>query len=244
MARRPVPTAAQTRVMSHAWSRPGRHVIGIDEVGRGACADPLVVVGVLAEREWDHALARDSKKLSHKRHMEGYDAFISQGKAGDGIVAVLLAAYEPEEVDVLGLDAANRDLTLRIAQALYALQPSPIMLDGDLLPFIEGIPPEDLFNMPSSDALVASSGAASVIAKAHRDTEMMENLHPVFPQYGWYFNKGYLTMGHAQAIQQYGVCPVHRYSYQRIKESLVDSSLWLSRQKRTVTRAWMRYLRR
>jgi len=228
VAKRPIPTPRQMTTMTNARSRPGHLIIGCDEVGRGACAGPLVVVGVLAARTWDHELARDSKKMSHEKHVAAFETFLNYTNPIPEIKAVLLAKYDFLDVDTLGVDAANKDLTKRIAQELYRLCPSPVMLDGEMLPFIEGIPQEDLFNMVNADALVPVSGAASMIAKAFRDKEMCA-YHDLYPQYDWAYNKGYLTMGHAAALKEHGACLVHRLSYTRVAESKMSDAVRQSR---------------
>jgi len=241
MPNRPEPNAVQAAVLARLQTHRGQYVIGIDEVGNGACAGPLVVAGVLADRSWDHPLARDSKKLSAKRRTEGYKAFIHEKVPG--VHAVFIAEYSAADVDKLSLHQAHYQLTTMVAQALYALVPAPVVLDGDMHPYLEGIPLEDTYNIVAADALVASVGAASVVAKAFRDYEMCL-YDEVFPGYGWKRNKGYFTGDHEEAVGRRGACYLHRLSYKKVGRCVVDSRVWQYRQQQTETHAWTSFLRR
>ena len=136
MAKRPAPNAKQKRVLDAVNACADRYVIGIDEVGCGPCAGPLVVAGVLADKSWDHDLARDSKKLSAKKREKGHDTFLHHTPAG--VYAVFLASYEAHEIDNITFRAAHYELTRLVATSLLTLCRAPVVLDGELFPALTG----------------------------------------------------------------------------------------------------------
>lgn len=240
---RPTPDAWQQNALARVWSSPRSHVIGIDEVGYGACAGPLVVAGVLADRRWDHELARDSKKLTPNKRRRGYDAFVGRSPKDTAIVAVFIAAYDAHVVDCMGLYTALHDLTRLVAVTLYGVMPAAVVLDGDQSPHLAGVPVEDTYNIVAADALVPAVSAASVVAKVHRDHEM-DLYDEVFPGYGWKSNKGYLTEQHETALLRRGACVIHRLSYKKVGHCVVDSTLWQYRRQQRETPAWTSFLLR
>ena len=240
---RPVPDLKQQRGINGAWSRPGDTVIGVDEVGRGACAGPIAVVGVLAYRDWTHDLAHDSKTLTSNQREKGCAEFLGSGPDPKGIQVVLIASFEADQIDVSNVDVANRELTALVSATLYKIKPSPVCLDGEMLPYIRGVPHEDLFNIIDADALLPVTGAASVIAKVQRDA-WMDIYHESHPHYGWEMNKGYLTMGHVSGIKEKGLCALHRFSYSRIREFMLPSDRCRYRPRVPEMRAWTRFLLR
>lgn len=243
MVKRPEPNTVQASALSRLQIHRGQYVIGIDEVGNGACAGPLVVAGVLALRTWDHELARDSKKLTPKRREKGYETFVEIVPDYAGIRAIFIAEYNAADVDRLSLGRAHYQLTVLVAKTLYALEPAPIVLDGDMHPHLDGIPSIDVYNIISADALVASVGAASVVAKVFRDNEM-QYYDEVFPGYDWKQNKGYWSKRHQQGVEQRGACAQHRISYSKVKPHVLDSRIWQYRQQQTETHAWTSFLLR
>lgn len=234
---------AQQQVLSRIQDHQSRYVIGIDEVGYGACAGPLVVVGVLADRRWDHLLARDSKKMSPRRREEGYEEFVHRTPKDTAILAVFIASFDPIDVDRLSLWTANNLLTQMVASTLYSVQPAMVVTDGDQKLHCPGIPFQDTCNLTSADALVPAVSAASVVAKTFRDHEMCI-YDEAFPEYQWRTNMGYLTPQHFDAVRRHGPCVIHRISYKKIGRCVLDSSLWQSRQNRTETHAWTSFLLR
>lgn len=243
MPKRPIPSMIQSNVLRRVASHPSGHVIGIDEVGLGACAGPLVVAGVLARTGWDHELAHDSKKLSEKRRAQAYEAIVGRREAGSDVLAVLVASYEAHQVDHLGVERALRDLMREVATSLHAIMPAAILVDGDAIAGFDGIPRENVFFMVGADAIHPVVGIASVIAKVHRDVEMV-HYHQVHPEYGWSRNKGYGTRDHDEAMKAHGVTILHRVSYKNVARYVVKSKEWHSLRQPRETRAWTSFLLR
>lgn len=195
----------------HCLATRGGLAVGLDEVGRGALAGPVVVGAVLLDPWPSDEVAEalrgvdDSKRLS---------AAMRQALV-PGIRAVALAhaigEASAEEVDALGIAAANR---LAMRRALVALAPpgvAPILalIDGHRLPDFP-LPQEAIIG---GDRASLSIAAASVLAKVHRD-ELMRRLAEEHPGYGLERHKGYGTEAHRRAIATLGPCPVHRRSWQ------------------------------
>lgn len=246
---RPTPNARQAETLQRLSTEASTCVIGIDEVGLGAGAGPLVVVGVCAHKLWDHELARDSKKLTPRQRERGAASFLAQPAQPTlhsevALHRILLASYEAHEVDQLGVQRAVQKLTAYIAQTLFSLCNAPIVLDGKDQPYIAGIPWQATYQLTSADALVPSVSVASVVAKVFRDHEM-ETYDEVFPGYGFKNHKGYLgdeTHEHNIALRTKGACVVHRLSYNKIAEAVLNSSLWLPRQRKHEMRVWTTWL--
>ena len=241
MKNRPTPTAYQAGVLARARERSGANIIGIDEVGYGAVAGPLVVAGVLSHKWWDHELARDSKTMTPKQRSRGYELFVNDPKVA--VEAIFIASLDAHQLDVLGVYEARRFLTLHVASTMYRTYPESIVfLDGDDVVSVPEVPPAHLYYLPKADALVPVTSAASVVAKAFRDNDM-DQFSEVFPEYKLNSNKGYLTADHEAGLRAQGPSPIHRFSYPRVREYMVDSSVWRSRQQQTEISAWTSWLR-
>ena len=201
---RPVPTLDTEREFFAA----GAHIVaGLDEVGRGALAGP-VMVGVVC-LDASHSLVpeglRDSKLMTPKRR----DSMVPVVEAWARSSAV--GAASADEIDTLGIMSA---LSLAAARALSALPevPSVLICDGTT-PFVEPEPggPQVVARI-KADQSCASVAAASVIAKVRRDALMCE-LDVLHPGYGWASNKGYGAAVHTAAIKQLGLTDLHRRSW-------------------------------
>jgi ribonuclease HII len=201
---------------------PGVAWGGLDEAGRGAWAGPVVAACAVLDpetvRRWGHVLrgVRDSKQLSPERR----EALAVELKA-------ILPAYGIAEVDPLAIDRENileaTMMAMRESVAELSLRPRILFVDGNRGPRT-GLPERLVVD---GDALSCAVGAASVLAKAHRDA-LMITLEEVHPGYGFGQHKGYGTALHRARIQALGVSPVHRISYapvaalQRVDEELRD----------------------
>ncbi len=189
-------------------------ILGIDEVGRGPLAGPLVVGAVILPEEkpeWVAAL-RDSKKLPEKKR-ETLSAIILAEAPATG-----LGWVTNEEIDELGMSDALRLATRRAVEEVQKAHVafSQIMIDG-LGNFLEGTALESYVStMPKADDLIKEVSAASIIAKVARDHYMMK-LAEEYPVYGFERHKGYGTEFHRKAIFDYGVCSEHRKSFEPIK---------------------------
>ena len=183
------------------WDQPGVILAGMDEVGRGPLAGPVVVGCVVMPPEPLLPYVNDSKKLSEKRREALYDQILATSLAHS------TAWIDPETIDEINiLEATKRGF--KEAFAKIGVPVTDVLIDAlrglDILarqhPLIHG------------DALTYSIGAASILAKVARDRYMIEQ-DALYPQYGFARNKGYGTAEHIAALKQYGPCPIHRRSF-------------------------------
>ncbi|MBI4336230.1 MAG: ribonuclease HII [Chloroflexi bacterium] len=193
------------------WRRGFGRVAGIDEVGRGPLAGPVMAAAVVLpphyKAPWVAGL-RDSKMLS-PRQREALDPLIRRAALAFGV-----GAASVEEIDTLGIVGATRAAMLR---ALDQLAPGPDSLLVDALRLPEaGLPCEALVH---GDALCCSIAAASVVAKVARD-RLMAELDGQYPGYGLAAHKGYPTPEHLRQLACLGPSPIHRRSFGPVRAFL------------------------
>ncbi len=181
------------------------HIAGIDEAGRGPLAGPVVVGAVILPLGCHLPLLNDSKKLSAKQRETLYHTI------QEVAIAVQHVVIDIETIDEINIYQAT---VLGMYRAIEKLSPQPQAVLIDAVPLPELSMPS--LSLIGGDAISASIGAASIIAKVERDWLMMQ-LDEQFPQYGFAKHKGYGTADHLKAIQQYGPCPAHRRSFEPIK---------------------------
>ncbi len=184
-------------------------VCGVDEVGRGPWAGPIVAgAAILPE---DHSIdgIADSKALSKPKRERIAALLHEQADIGLGIVAVT-------ELDEIGLTAANDLAMVRAVQNLQE-RPTYALIDGKRTPKGLSCPCEAIIK---GDATSLSIAAASIVAKVHRD-QIMTRLAENFPHYGWETNAGYGTAAHRASLKSHGVTPHHRRSFKPIAEILL-----------------------
>ena len=177
------------------------YVCGIDEVGRGPLAGPVVAGAVILPKDCDILYINDSKKLSEKKREELYDIIMEKAVAtGIGYASV-------ERIDEINILQATFEA---MREAISKLGVSPDILLNDAVT----IPQVDIKQVPiiKGDAKSISIGAASIIAKVTRD-RLMVDYDTVFPEYGFASNKGYGSAQHIEAIKKYGPCPIHRRTF-------------------------------
>ncbi|WP_333024105.1 ribonuclease HII [Wolbachia endosymbiont of Pentidionis agamae] len=176
-------------------------VAGVDEVGRGALAGPVVSAAVVFNnREIAISNIRDSKRLSPKQRKILYHDITLNAKVALGISSIQeINAYNILEATKLSMKRALINLNLEIDYAL---------VDGNQPPKVKW----QTQSIINGDNISISIAAASIIAKVTRD-ELMQELHDEFPQYNWYQNKGYGTKEHINAIQNLGVTIHHRKNF-------------------------------
>lgn len=178
-----------------------RYICGVDEVGRGPLAGPVVCAAVIMPFEKIIEGVDDSKKLTAKKR-EKLSAQILKTA-----VACAICRVEPEVIDEINILQATR-LCMKNAVESLAVKPDFVLTDGNMTLDIQ-IPQKSVIK---GDALSFSIGSASVIAKVFRDNLMREYAEE-FPEYGFERNKGYGTAEHIAAIKRAGICPVHRRSF-------------------------------
>jgi ribonuclease HII len=198
------------------WSAGYELVAGVDEVGRGALAGPLVAAAVIFEtaavekrsrRTKLQTVVRDSKLLTRPAR-EAALATI-EGSA----CAIGLGMVECYEIDELGMSAANR---LVMERAVFALRGFPEVLLLDAFVTDLGIPQVGLID---GDARCLSIAAASIVAKVTRD-RMMCDLHGIDRRYGFDQHVGYGTPAHLRALREHGPASFHRRSFKPVQECL------------------------
>ncbi|MCE5239719.1 ribonuclease HII [bacterium] len=198
---RRTPPAAPKRLELEAWSRGLRYVAGVDEVGRGPLAGPVVAAAVIFPPDVHIPHVTDSKLLRPEEREELAERIRAEALAwGVGLVPAPL------------IDAINilRATHVAMREAIRSLDPAPEMLlvDGRALPDIE-FPQVHVIGGDRRSFVIA---AASILAKTHRD-RIMEHLDALYPQYGFAGHKGYASAEHLRAIGEHGPCPAHRLSF-------------------------------
>jgi len=180
-------------------------IMGIDEVGRGPWAGPLVVGAVVLPDGVSIDGLTDSKKLSAKKRLE-LDAQIREVALGWG-----LGWVHADELDAVGLSGALKLATIRAAEAVKAPY-HEIIIDGTINFLKETNKGAYVTTLAKADLLIPAVSAASIIAKVARDT-YMANQETVYPGYGFASHVGYGTAKHREALDKHGVTPLHRRSF-------------------------------
>lgn len=177
------------------------YICGIDEVGRGPLAGPVVAGAVILPKDCDILYLNDSKQLSEKKREELYEVIMEKAVAtGLGFVA-------PERIDEINILQATYEA---MREAISKLNPRPDLLLNDAVT----IPKVNIKQVPiiKGDAKSISIAAASIIAKVTRD-RLMVKYDGVFPEYGFASNKGYGAAAHLEALKKFGPTPIHRRSF-------------------------------
>lgn len=177
------------------------YVCGIDEVGRGPLAGPVVACACILPKDCNILYINDSKKLSKKKREELYDIIMKEA------VAVGIGYNSPERIDEINILQATFEA---MREAISKLSVTPDILLNDAVT----IPGVDVKQVPiiKGDAKSISIGAASIVAKVTRD-RLMEDYDKLFPEYGFASNMGYGTAVHIKALKELGPCPIHRQSF-------------------------------
>lgn len=187
----------------------GLLVAGVDEVGRGPLAGDVVAAAVILGSDIPPGIT-DSKKLSAPRRELLAEQIKSQA------VAWAIARASVEEIDELNILQASM-LAMRRAVEALSVQPARVLVDGNRLPAWR----YEARAVVGGDAIEASIGAASIIAKVHRDGELLA-LDGMYPEYGFARHKGYPTREHLTALRTFGVTPAHRKSFAPVKRLLTS----------------------
>ena len=176
-------------------------VCGIDEVGRGPLAGPVVTAAVILPKDCDILYINDSKKLSEKKRKEVSEQILEKA------VAVGFGIADEETIDKVNILNATK---MAMREAVANLDPKPNFALVDAV-YIEDLGIEQQ-GFVKGDAKSMSIAAASIVAKVKRDT-FMEEMDEKYPEYGFKSNKGYGTKAHMDALREYGPCPIHRLSF-------------------------------
>ena len=182
-------------------------IIGVDEVGRGPLAGPVISAAIILNKEMIPEGINDSKKLSKKKREFINEELISQHSFAIGIASV-------EEIDKINILQASL-LAMKRAVLNLNIKPQTILVDGNKLPDLE----YNMYPIIKGDSKSISIAAASIIAKVYRD-KLMQDLSLQYPGYYWEKNSGYGTKQHLLALNNLGVTPIHRKSFAPIYNML------------------------
>ena len=181
--------------------RGAKYICGVDEVGRGPLAGPVVCAAVIMPLDDIIEGIDDSKKLSAKKRE--FLAELIQKKA----IAHAICRIEPQIIDEINILEATK-LCMKNAVESLSVKPDFVLTDGNMTLDI----PFEQRSIIKGDSLSYSIGAASIIAKVYRDA-VMDEYDILYPEYGFAKHKGYGTKTHIDAIKRAGICPVHRRSF-------------------------------
>ena len=186
-----------------------RYIAGVDEVGRGPLAGPVVTAAVVLPEDFDVPGIDDSKKLSEKRREQLYDVIMERA------LAVGIGQADQQVIDDINILQATKRAMLQAVNAAEEMLRAEhggsierVLLDAVELPELT-VPQESIIK---GDAKVLSIAAASIIAKVTRD-RMMVRYAEEFPGYAFEKNKGYGTKAHYEGLRRQGPCPIHRMSF-------------------------------
>ena len=178
-----------------------RYVAGVDEVGRGPLAGPVVTAAVILPADFDVLGVDDSKKLSEKKREELFD--IIKEKA----ICYSIGMNDEKRIDEINILEATKEAMGKAIKSLE-IQPEHILIDALTLKDVD-IPQTGIVK---GDATSVSIAAASILAKVTRDRMMVE-YETTYPGYGFAQNKGYGTKAHYEGLDQHGITPIHRRSF-------------------------------
>ena len=189
-----------TMLQSHYT--PGLLEAGLDEVGRGCLAGPVVAAAVILPPDYTHPVLTDSKQLS-RRQRDRLQADIRRDA-----LAWAIAEVSPADIDRINILNASFLAMHRATDALI-IRPEHLLVDGNRFTPYPLTPHTCIIK---GDSLFLSIAAASILAKTYRD-ELMETLGLTYPAYGWAQNAGYPTAHHRAAIAEHGTTEHHRLSF-------------------------------
>ena len=182
---------------------------GCDEAGRGCLAGPVFAAAVILPADFFHPLLNDSKQVTPEHRAE-LRVYIEE-KA----ISYAVAKVDHEEIDKINILRASFK-AMHLAVKKLKMKPQLLLIDGNRFTPYKKVPHECVIQ---GDGIYASIAAASILAKTYRD-DFMIRLHKKFPQYGWNTNKAYATACHRKAIEEYGLTPYHRRSFQCLNPQL------------------------
>lgn len=189
------------RLFENKFGQDHALIGGIDEVGRGPLAGPVITCAVILPKDCHIHGINDSKKLSEKKREELYEILMKEA------VSVSLGRRDAERIDKMNILQATYEA---MGDSVRGLNPKPdlMLVDAVHIPNID----VEQVDIIQGDAKSISIGAASILAKVTRD-HMMEEYDVLYPEYGFARNKGYGTAEHIEALKKYGPCPIHRASF-------------------------------
>ena len=184
-------------------------IAGVDEVGRGPLAGPVVAAAVILPEDCKISGLNDSKKIPKSKHKEIYEAVLQNA------VAIGIGIKDNQVIDQVNIYEATK---LAMMEAIGQLEPQPQHLLIDAMKLDLPIPQTSIIK---GDANSLSIAAASIVAKVTRD-QMMEEFDREYPGYDFAQNAGYGTANHLAGLYQLGVTPIHRRSFEPVKSMCED----------------------
>lgn len=179
-----------------------KYIAGVDEVGRGPLAGPVVCCAAIMPLDDENVVdgVDDSKKVSAKKRESLYETLKSKA------IAYKICRIEPEEIDEINILEATKKCMRMCVEGLE-IKPDVVLVDALNLELpVKSVP------IIKGDMRSYSIGAASIIAKVYRD-RLMDEYDAIYPEYGFKNNKGYGTKTHIDALKETGACPIHRKTF-------------------------------
>ena len=177
------------------------YICGIDEVGRGPLAGPVVAGAVILPKDENILYLNDSKQLSEKKREELYDVIMEKA------VAVGIGVVPPARIDEINILQATYE-AMRIAIGKLSVKPDLLLNDAVTIPGVD----IKQVGIIKGDARSVSIAAASIVAKVTRDRMMVE-YDKMYPEYYFASNKGYGSKAHTEVLKEIGPCAIHRSSF-------------------------------
>lgn len=184
------------------WESGRQLIAGVDEVGRGPLAGPVVAAAVILPHDFDVLGIDDSKKLSPKKRAELFEAIREKALAWS------VGWVGPERIDEINILEATKEAMTQAVQGL-SLTPDHVLIDGNFTVRALALPQTAIVK---GDANSTSIAAASILAKVTRD-RYMEEMDAVYPGYAFASNKGYGTAAHYEGLKKLGPTPIHRRTF-------------------------------
>ena len=191
------------------YARGMELIAGVDEVGRGPLAGPVVAAAVILPKACKIPGLNDSKKIPKSKHKEIYEVVLQVA------IAIGIGVKDNQVIDQVNIYEATK---LAMMEAIGQLDPQPQHLLIDAMKLDLSIPQTSIIK---GDANSLSIAAASIVAKVTRD-QMMEDLDQLYPGYDFSQNAGYGTANHLAGLHKLGVTPIHRRSFEPVKSMYED----------------------
>lgn len=192
------------------WAK-GQLVAGVDEVGRGPLAGPVVAAAVILPAGFDLVEVNDSKQLSPQKRLALYPKILQEA------VSVGVGVMDNQVIDRINIYEADRQAMRQAVQSL-SVQPDALLVDAMNVPV--KLPQTELIK---GDAKSNSIAAASIVAKVFRDT-LMDDYAQLYPQYGFQHNAGYGTAEHLAALREFGPTPIHRLTFAPVADMVNENN--------------------
>lgn len=207
------------------WRSGVQHIAGVDEVGMGPLAGPVIAAAVVFPPHTELPGIDDSKRLDHEQRAA------AEGAIRATAIGIGIGTASVEEIDRINIYQAGL-LAMRRAVDALPMRPQHVLVDARSIPGL--VAPQNSFH--KGDGINFSIAAASIVAKTHRD-RLMQDLAQSHPGYGFERHKGYCTAEHQRAVRELGPCPIHRRSFTYLDELRGEYSALFYDLKQRIERA-------